>query len=122
MPPVAEYDGELDPFTLGVASGDPIADSVVIWTRLAPDPLKGGGLGEDGQGTGQTGGEVWAGAVADGARRGERCAGANHVTAKGPLDQSGDLGHGVAAAGCVEQRSRQARGASPLILNGGAQE
>jgi alkaline phosphatase D len=25
-----------DPFTLGVASGDPTADSVVIWTRLAP--------------------------------------------------------------------------------------
>lgn len=26
-------------FTLGVASGDPRAGSVVIWTRLAPDPL-----------------------------------------------------------------------------------
>src|SRR5688572_33426474 len=26
-------------FTLGVASGDPGARSVVIWTRLAPDPL-----------------------------------------------------------------------------------
>lgn len=25
-----------DPFTLGVASGDPDASSVVIWTRLAP--------------------------------------------------------------------------------------
>jgi alkaline phosphatase D len=31
-----------DPFTLGVASGDPLPDSVVIWTRLAPDPLNGG--------------------------------------------------------------------------------
>ncbi len=33
-----------DPFTLGVASGDPLADAVVLWTRLAPDPLaaKGG--------------------------------------------------------------------------------
>ena len=28
-----------DPFTLGVASGDPTADACVIWTRLAPDPL-----------------------------------------------------------------------------------
>jgi alkaline phosphatase D len=27
-----------DPFTLGVASGDPLPDSVVLWTRLAPDP------------------------------------------------------------------------------------
>ena len=32
-------------FTLGVASGDPRADAVVIWTRLAPDPLNGGGMG-----------------------------------------------------------------------------
>ncbi|MDP8909551.1 MAG: PhoD-like phosphatase N-terminal domain-containing protein, partial [Chloroflexota bacterium] len=24
------------PFTLGVASGDPLPDSVVLWTRLAP--------------------------------------------------------------------------------------
>lgn len=33
------------PFTLGVASGDPLPDSVVLWTRLAPDPLHGGGVG-----------------------------------------------------------------------------
>lgn len=32
-------------FTLGVASGDPTERSVVIWTRLAPDPLDGGGMG-----------------------------------------------------------------------------
>jgi alkaline phosphatase D len=32
-------------FTLGVASGDPKEDSVVLWTRLAPDPLNGGGMG-----------------------------------------------------------------------------
>jgi alkaline phosphatase D len=32
-------------FTLGVASGDPTSNSVVIWTRLAPDPLNGGGMG-----------------------------------------------------------------------------
>lgn len=32
------------PFTLGVASGDPSPDGVVLWTRLAPDPLDGGGM------------------------------------------------------------------------------
>lgn len=32
------------PFTLGVASGDPAPDGVVLWTRLAPDPLAGGGM------------------------------------------------------------------------------
>ncbi|NIJ11117.1 phosphodiesterase/alkaline phosphatase D-like protein [Saccharomonospora amisosensis] len=34
-----------NPFTLGVASGDPLPDGVVLWTRLAPDPLA-----EDGNG------------------------------------------------------------------------
>ncbi len=29
-----------DPFTLGVASGDPTPDGFVIWTRLAPKPLE----------------------------------------------------------------------------------
>ena len=29
-----------DPFALGVASGDPTATSVVLWTRLAPKPLE----------------------------------------------------------------------------------
>ena len=33
-----------NPFTLGVASGDPRPDSVVLWTRLASDPLNGGGM------------------------------------------------------------------------------
>jgi alkaline phosphatase D len=32
------------PFTLGVASGDPEPDGAVLWTRLAPDPLEGGGM------------------------------------------------------------------------------
>ena len=32
-----------DPFSLGVASGDPTHDGVVLWTRLAPDPLVPGG-------------------------------------------------------------------------------
>ena len=30
------------PFTLGVASGDPLPKSVVLWTRLATDPFDGG--------------------------------------------------------------------------------
>ncbi|GIU68017.1 alkaline phosphatase D family protein [Candidatus Phycosocius spiralis] len=34
----------VNPFTLGVASGNPKPDSVILWTRLAPDPLKGGGM------------------------------------------------------------------------------
>ena len=29
-----------DMFTLGVASGDPLPDGVVIWTRLAPEPME----------------------------------------------------------------------------------
>jgi alkaline phosphatase D len=33
-----------NPFSLGVASGYPTADGVVLWTRLAPDPLNGGGM------------------------------------------------------------------------------
>ncbi|MFJ7147728.1 alkaline phosphatase D family protein [Streptomyces sp. NPDC100445] len=31
-------------FTLGVGSGDPLPDGIVLWTRLAPDPLAGGGM------------------------------------------------------------------------------
>ncbi|WP_238016983.1 alkaline phosphatase D family protein [Dactylosporangium sp. AC04546] len=34
-----------DPFTLGVASGDPDHDGFVIWTRLAPQPLAEDGMG-----------------------------------------------------------------------------
>ncbi|WP_404383042.1 alkaline phosphatase D family protein [Knoellia locipacati] len=32
--------GPEDPFTLGIASGDPLPDAVVIWTRLAPSPYE----------------------------------------------------------------------------------
>ncbi|GAA2636019.1 alkaline phosphatase D family protein [Paractinoplanes durhamensis] len=41
------YRGPLrsDPFTLGVASGDPEPDGFVLWTRLAPTPLAEDGLG-----------------------------------------------------------------------------
>ncbi len=31
------------PFTLGIASGDPLPDGVVLWTRLAPSPYEVGG-------------------------------------------------------------------------------
>ena len=31
-------------FTLGVASGCPRPDGVVLWTRLAPEPMRGGGM------------------------------------------------------------------------------
>jgi alkaline phosphatase D len=43
----ASYSGPLrtDPFTLGVASGDPDHDGFVLWTRLAPEPLAEDGLG-----------------------------------------------------------------------------
>ena len=32
-----------DPFSMGVASGDPDHESVILWTRLAPNPLEAGG-------------------------------------------------------------------------------
>lgn len=32
------------PFTLGVASGSPSDSGGILWTRLAPDPLRGGGM------------------------------------------------------------------------------
>jgi alkaline phosphatase D len=35
-----------DPFTLGIASGDPWAHGVVLWTRLAPGPLADDGAGD----------------------------------------------------------------------------
>jgi len=34
-----------DPFKLGVGSGDPLPDGVVLWTRLAPEPLLADGSG-----------------------------------------------------------------------------
>ena len=35
------------PFQLGVASGDPSPSGFVIWTRLAPRPLEGGGMPDE---------------------------------------------------------------------------
>ena len=40
--PVAGLTGSA--FTLGVSSGEPRPDGVVLWTRLAPEPLAGGGM------------------------------------------------------------------------------
>jgi alkaline phosphatase D len=34
-------------FLLGIASGEPAPDGAVLWTRLAPDPLHGGGMGPE---------------------------------------------------------------------------
>src|SRR6476469_5358098 len=42
----ASYPRDLDGlFSLGVASGDPAPDGVVLWTRLAREPLSPDGLG-----------------------------------------------------------------------------
>lgn len=35
----AQTTGSTDPFRLGVASGDPLPDGVVLWTRLVPEPF-----------------------------------------------------------------------------------
>jgi alkaline phosphatase D len=35
------------PFTLGIASGAPREDRVALWTRLAPQPLEGGGMPDE---------------------------------------------------------------------------
>ena len=40
--PAAAGSGDVDasgPFALGLASGDPLPDSVILWTRLVRDPL-----------------------------------------------------------------------------------
>ena len=42
--PAAARSADRYPFTLGVASGSPRDDGMVLWTRLAPDPLNGGGM------------------------------------------------------------------------------
>jgi len=42
-PAVASWTAPLDTFSLGVASGEPMPDGFVIWTRLAPKPLQADG-------------------------------------------------------------------------------
>jgi len=56
VPPPPRFSA--NPFALGVASGDPLPDGVVLWTRLAPEPLDGGGM--DGRGSIEVGWEVAA--------------------------------------------------------------
>ncbi|WP_432523666.1 alkaline phosphatase D family protein [Kineococcus sp. SYSU DK006] len=38
-PAAGRVRGDSDPFTLGIASGDPSPDGFVLWTRLAPEPF-----------------------------------------------------------------------------------
>jgi len=42
--PIASAAGGVPLFTLGVASGDPLPNGVVLWTRLAASPTGGGGM------------------------------------------------------------------------------
>src|SRR3954462_6356701 len=37
--PRAAHAGTVYPFSLGVASGSPLPDSVILWTRILVDPL-----------------------------------------------------------------------------------
>jgi alkaline phosphatase D len=69
-----------DPFTLGVASGDPAPDGFVLWTRLAPDPLHGGGM------PGRPVKVGWEVAADDGFRQ---------VVARGDALAAPDLAHSV---------------------------
>jgi alkaline phosphatase D len=69
-----------NPFTLGIASGDPTPDGIVLWTRLAPTPLEPERLG--------------TGAI----RVGWRVAadpGLRHVVARGTAVAAAELAHSV---------------------------
>jgi alkaline phosphatase D len=72
-----------DPFTLGVASGDPDGSSVVLWTRLAPVPDRG-----DGGMAGADARVVWEVAEDDAFRR---------LVATGTAVTTADHGHSVHA-------------------------
>ena len=77
----APYRFRNDPFTLGVASGDPSSDGMVLWTRLAPSPLA-----EDG-GMPQEAVEVaWEIASDDGMK---------DILARGTTTASPELAHSV---------------------------
>ena len=71
-----------NPFTLGVASGDPTASGIVLWTRLAPDPADPTSLGRAKIPVG------WRVARDDSMR---------HVVAKGKASATPDLAHSVHA-------------------------
>ncbi len=70
-----------DPFALGVASGDPRHDSVVLWTRLCPQPL----LPEGGM-PAEPVDVAWELATDDGMRA---------VVARGTVSALPELGHSV---------------------------
>ena len=44
LPVRAQKGWAANPFSLGIASGEPLPDGIVLWTRLAPKPLEGGGM------------------------------------------------------------------------------
>ena len=69
-----------NPFSLGVGSGDPLPDGVVLWSRLAPDPLDGGGMGTDAVTV------RWEVATDDGMRS---------VVKRGTIVARPDLGHSI---------------------------
>src|SRR5262245_21113558 len=68
------------PFTLGVASGDPTPDGIVLWTRLAPNPVSPESLGNEAIPVG------WRVATDEGLR---------HVVAHGVARASSQLAHSV---------------------------
>lgn len=70
-----------DPFSLGVASGDPTPDAVMLWTRLAPRPLE-PGYGMDGVRTAVT----WQVAADEGFQR---------IVQTGRATAAPELGHSV---------------------------
>ncbi|WP_249423890.1 alkaline phosphatase D family protein [Nocardioides coralli] len=72
-----------DPFTLGVASGDPTPEGVVLWTRLAPEPMAPDGSGGMPQRTVRVG---WQVAADPDFRR---------VVASGRVTATPELGHSV---------------------------
>ena len=94
------------PFRMGVASGDPLPDGVVLWTRLCPEPLAGGGMAH-------TAVEVQWEVAADEAMR--------QVVQKGTALARPELGHsvhvelaGLEPAHSYFYRFRAGREASPI--------
>jgi len=69
-----------NPFSLGVGSGDPGPDGVVLWSRLAPDPLNGGGM------TAEAVNVRWEVATDEGMRS---------IVKRGTTQARPDLGHSI---------------------------
>jgi alkaline phosphatase D len=70
------------PFSLGVASGEPSADGFVLWTRIAPIPLAGEGIG----GLSGPVAVAWAVATDEGMR---------NVVRSGTVETDGQYAHSV---------------------------